>query len=126
MFELYFSYNDSLSKKIVMFIYNNNINKQIKINLIDIGQQNNKYKKIPLLIDHINKKIVEKNKIIDYLISYINNLKNITKNSISYLEKQKNNNNSINQQETFDIKPFNVNENKLSSFYGFVEFNNSV
>ena len=78
MFNLYFSYSDALSKKLILFIYNNKINEQLKINFINVNQYNEKYKKIPLLIDHDNKKIVEKNKIFNYLIECFNQLKKKT------------------------------------------------
>ncbi len=117
MFDLYFSYNDILSKKIIMFIYEKNINKQIKINLLDISQSNQKYKKIPLLIDHNNKKIVEKNKIFDYLKEYIDSLKEIKNKSISIEHL-----NNTESNKTLNIKPFNNCESKLSSLYCYVNF----
>ena len=116
MFDLYFSYNDTLSKKIIMFIYEKNINKQVKINLLDISQSNQKYKKIPLLIDHDNKKIVERSKIFDYLKDYIDKLKEIKNNSLS-IEHLTNTDN-----KTLNVKPFNNCETTLSSLYSYVDF----
>lgn len=116
MFDLYFSYNDILSKKIIMFIYEKNINRQIKINLLEISQSNQKYKKIPLLIDHDNKKIVERSKIFDYLKDYIDKLKEIKNNSLS-IEHLTNTDNKI-----LNVKPFNNCEYKLSSLYSYVDF----
>ncbi len=117
MFNLYFSYSDALSKKLILFIYNNKINEQLKINFINVNQYNEKYKKIPLLIDHDNKKIVEKNKIFNYLIEYLNQLKKKTdvKETFSNTEKQI-------KQSTDQPKPYIVCENKLTSLYGFVDF----
>ena len=117
MFDLYFSYSDAFSKKIVLFIYNNKINEQLKINFINVNQYNEKYKKIPLLIDHDNRKIVEKNKILNYLIEYLNQLKKKTdkKESFDNTEKQV-------KQPTNQPKPYIVCENKLTSIYGFVNF----
>lgn len=116
MFDLYFSYNDSLSKKIILYIYEKNINRQIKINLLEISQSNQKYKKIPLLIDHDNKKIVERSKIFDYLKDYIDKLKEIKNNSLS-IEHLTNTDN-----KTLNVKPFNNCETKLSSLYSYVDF----
>ena len=117
MFDLYFSYNDILSKKIIMFIYEKNINKQVKINLLDISQSNQKYKKIPLLIDHNNKKIVEKSKIFDYLKDYIDSLKEIKNKSMSIEHL-----NNIESNKTLNVKPFNDCESKLSSLYCYIDF----
>lgn len=116
MFDLYFDYDD-LSKKIIMYIYESNINKQIKINLLDVNEINQKYIKIPLLIDHNNKKIVEKNKIIIYLKNYIDNLKNIENKSL--LTEHLINTDNI---KTSNVKPFNKCENSLTSFYSYIEF----
>ena len=113
MFDLYFSYNNDLSKKLILFIYKNKINERLKINFINVSQFNEKYKKIPLLIDHNNKKIVEKNKIFDYLVEYINQLTN----KIKMKETFTNNTENYNQP-----KPYIVCENKLSSLYSFVDF----
>ena len=112
MFDLYFSYNDILSKKIIMFIYEKNINKQVKINLLDISHSHPQYKKIPLLMDHDNKNIVEQSKIFDYIY----NLKEIKNKSMS-VEHLTNTYN-----KTLNVKPFNNCETKLSSLYSYVDF----
>ena len=106
MFDLYFSYNDILSKKIIMFIYEKNINKQVKINLLDISQSNQKYKKI-----------VEKSKIFDYLKDYIDSLKEIKNKSMSIEHL-----NNIESNKTLNVKPFNDCESKLSSLYCYIDF----
>lgn len=121
MFDLYFSYNDALSKKIILFIYNNKINEQLKINFINVNQYNEKYNKIPLLIDHNNKKIVEKNKIFNYLIEYFNQLKKKTDKKETFDNTEKQVNHSMNHS-TNQPKPYIVCENKLTSIYGFVNF----
>lgn len=117
MFDFYFSYNDVLSKKIILFIYNNKINERLKINFINVNQYNEKYKKIPLLIDHNNKKIVEKNKILNYLIECFNQLNKKTDIKETFNNTEKQIKQPINQP-----KPYIVCENKLSSLYGFVDF----
>ena len=86
MFDLYFSYSDAFSKKIILFIYN-------------------------------NKKIVEKNKIFNYLIEYLNQLKKKADIKESFDNTEKQIKQPINQP-----KPYIVCENKLSSLYGFVDF----
>ena len=123
MFNLYFSYSDTLSKKLILFIYNNKINEQLKINFINVNQYNEKYKKIPLLIDHDNKKIVEKNKIFNYLIEYLNQLKKKTDMKESFDKKESFDNTEKQiKQSTDQPKPYIVCENKLTSLYGFVDF----
>ena len=65
LLKAYQNYDESYGAKFTSFAYTYIYgemytlanNRQIKINLLEISQSNQKYKKIPLLIDHNNKKI---------------------------------------------------------------------
>lgn len=115
--DLYFSYKNPESKKIIFYIYNNNLNKKYNINFLDteFNKPPNNIKSVPLLVDHKNKKIINSTNIIKYLTNNVEHFQELDDNKMfNNFNEQK-----TNQQEN-EIKPFIPFENGTFQFYNFL------
>lgn len=119
--DLYFNYKDKKSKEIIFYINDNKINNRININFLDADfyALPNNIKQVPLLVDHVNKKIIKSIDIVNYLT---NNIKQkIKQEDFKSIDSEQNKGREKIQSKLLkqQIKPFIPLESGTFQYYNF-------